>query len=107
MDLILTGRPVSGEEALRMGLANRLVEPGQALAARDELGRSLTLLPRSACAPIGSPRFPERKSLAFDDAMVNETGRGMEVVPRARRSPERRRFARGDGRHGRFPGTRE
>src|SRR5438105_1074789 len=31
LDLILTGRGVSGEEALQMGLANRLAEPGQAL----------------------------------------------------------------------------
>ena len=34
LDLILTGRSVSAEEALQMGLANRLVEPGKALAAR-------------------------------------------------------------------------
>ena len=31
--MILTGRGVAGDEALRMGLANRLVEPGEALSA--------------------------------------------------------------------------
>ena len=41
LDLILTGRGVSGEEALRMGLANRLVESGQALEGALELARTL------------------------------------------------------------------
>jgi len=30
LDMIITGRPVSGEEASVMGLANRLVERGKA-----------------------------------------------------------------------------
>ena len=46
LDMILTGRGVSGDEALRMGLANRLVEPGAALAAAIEL-RPAELLERS------------------------------------------------------------
>ena len=46
LDMILTGRGVSGEEAYEMGLANRLVEPGQALAAAKELAEALAKLPQ-------------------------------------------------------------
>src|SRR5579864_4483170 len=47
MDLILTGRGVSGEEALRMGLANRLAEQGQALSVALELAHQLAKLPQA------------------------------------------------------------
>ena len=46
LDLILTGRGVSGDEALRMGLANRLVAPGAALDQAVELAESLAELPQ-------------------------------------------------------------
>src|SRR6201995_3740013 len=45
LDLILTGRGVSGDEAQRMGLANRLTEPGGALDAARALARELSVLP--------------------------------------------------------------
>jgi enoyl-CoA hydratase/carnithine racemase len=41
MDMILTGRGVSGDEAQRMGLTNRLVGPGEALEAAIELANQL------------------------------------------------------------------
>ena len=46
MDLILTGRAVQAPEALGMGLANRVVPPGQALAASLALAQQLATLPQ-------------------------------------------------------------
>src|SRR2546430_9692566 len=46
MDLILTGRGVHGDEALRMGLANRLGPPGQALDAAVGLAHELARFPQ-------------------------------------------------------------
>lgn len=45
MDLILTGRPVKGPEALRMGLANRIVPPGEALQQAIALAKDIAKFP--------------------------------------------------------------
>ncbi|MDQ2749726.1 MAG: crotonase/enoyl-CoA hydratase family protein [Actinomycetota bacterium] len=47
LDLILTGRPVGAEEALAIGLANRVVAPGQARAAAQALAAELAALPQA------------------------------------------------------------
>src|SRR6516164_9734092 len=46
MDMILTGRAVDAAEAAAIGLANRVVPPGQALAAAQELAAQLASFPQ-------------------------------------------------------------
>ena len=47
IDLILTGRPVGAPEALRMGLANRVVGRGEACARAIALAREIAAFPQT------------------------------------------------------------
>ncbi len=99
LDLILTGRGVSGEEALRMGLANRLVESGRALEGALELARELARLPQR-CMRSDRMSAHEQWSMTWNDAMRNEFRRGMEVIGSGETVEGAKRFAAGEGRHG-------
>ncbi|HNM77590.1 MAG TPA: crotonase/enoyl-CoA hydratase family protein [Tepidiformaceae bacterium] len=101
LDLILTGRGVSGDEALRMGLANRIVEPGQALNAAKELALQIAGFPQR-CMRSDRLSALEQWDLAFDEAMANETRRGLEVIASSETREGASRFASGAGRHGAF-----
>lgn len=48
LDMMLTGRPVNADEAYAIGLANRLVEKGQARAEAERLAHELAALPQLA-----------------------------------------------------------
>jgi enoyl-CoA hydratase len=48
LDLILTGRAVSADEALRIGLADRVVESGRSLEAAVELAEQIAAAPQAA-----------------------------------------------------------
>jgi enoyl-CoA hydratase/carnithine racemase len=99
MDLILTGRGVSGEEAERIGLANRLAEQGQALSVALELAHQLAKLPQAA---LRSDRLSsiEQWDLSWEQAVLNEFRLGMATVATGETEAGARRFASGIGRHG-------
>jgi enoyl-CoA hydratase len=101
LDMILTGRPVAGEEAARMGLANRLVEPGTARAAAVALAKELAGFPQRC---LRSDRLSSYRQwgLDVDAALRMETTLGLAVIQSGETREGARRFAAGAGRHGKF-----
>jgi len=94
-----TGRGVSGEEAERIGLANRLVEPGQALAESLRLAHELARLPQAALRNDRRSAIAQW-SLDWDAATLNEFRLGVATVATGETEAGARRFAAGIGRHG-------
>jgi enoyl-CoA hydratase len=101
LDLILTGRSVGAEEALQMGLVNRLAETGEALATALELAQSLAAFPQGGLRGDRMSAY-EQWSLDWDAARRNELKRGLSVMASGESVAGAARFASGAGRHGSF-----
>ncbi|MFV3115153.1 crotonase/enoyl-CoA hydratase family protein [Gordonia amicalis] len=98
MDLVLTGRPVAADEALQMGLANRVVPSGTALDAAVELATEIAGFPQT-CLRHDRMSVLEQNGLDNDAALMNELQHGM-VSLAADTVAGATRFADGAGRHG-------
>ena len=79
LDLILTGRPVAADEALAMGLANRVVPPGTARAAAEALASQLASLPQ-VCMREDRLSAYEQGDLTMQEALTNEFMHGMRTI---------------------------
>ena len=99
LDLILTGRGVSGDEARSIGLVNRLVPKGSALVEAVALAKEIARLPQR-CMLSDRRSAYEQWDLPLLDALRRETQLGLEVLRSGESLEGARRFAAGAGRHG-------
>jgi enoyl-CoA hydratase len=100
MDMILTGRPVEAEEALQIGLVNRVVANGTAKKAATNLAHQIAVFPQ-ICLRGDRLSAMEQCDLPFEKAMANEFKHGLaSMANEAGRGAAR--FAKGAGRHGEF-----
>jgi enoyl-CoA hydratase len=99
LDLILTGRGVSGEEALRMGLANRLVPPGRALAEAVALASDIASRPQAALRHDRLSSY-EQWSLGLDEALLGEFHHGVAAIESGQIQGGLERYASGSWRRG-------
>ena len=97
MDMILTGRAVGAEEALAIGLANRVVPNGQARAAAEELAAELSRSPQG-CMRSDRLSALHQWGRSEVDAMDFEFGSLSRVADETIAGAQR--FAGGAGRHG-------
>jgi enoyl-CoA hydratase len=104
LDMILTGRPVGAEEALRMGLADRVVPDGQGRIAAEALAADIARFPQRCMRADRRSAF-EAWSLDESAAIANELRHGLEVIRSGETLEGAARFAAGAGRHGSFTET--
>ena len=97
MDMILTGRGVPADEALAMGLANRVVPAGTALAAARELAGQLAAFPQTC---LRSDRMSALTQWDAADPLAAEFAHGGKALAEAQSGAAR--FTAGAGRHGEF-----
>ncbi|MEW5740055.1 MAG: crotonase/enoyl-CoA hydratase family protein [Myxococcota bacterium] len=100
LDLILTGRPVKADEALAMGLVNRVVKKGEARAAAEALAKEIASFPQR-CMRADRASALTQFDHGLAEALLREFEGGLDALMQEG-VPGAQRFAQGAGRHGSF-----
>ncbi len=98
LDMILTGRPVGADEALAFGLANRIVDEGQALTAAQALALEIASFPQGCLRADRASAFTQW-DLPLAQALQREGAGGYRAVLDEGLAGAAR-FSAGAGRHG-------
>ncbi|MEZ6002469.1 crotonase/enoyl-CoA hydratase family protein [Hyphomonas sp.] len=101
MDMILTGREVSAEEALSFGLANYVSEEDTALPMARDVARRIAAFPQF-CMRTDRTSAMAQWSLPMDEALRCEIAGGLKVIEMGETRDGAKRFAAGVGRGGLF-----
>ncbi|OQV18651.1 putative 3-hydroxypropionyl-coenzyme A dehydratase [Hypsibius exemplaris] len=102
MDLILTGRPINGQEAFEMGLANKVVPRGTAIGQAINLASSIARFPQKCMlADRKSAYYSTFTAKSYEDALVFEHENGKEVIL-SEAIKGAQGFVSGLGKHGKF-----
>jgi len=99
MDLILTGRKVEAQEALAMGLCNRVVPNGQSLEAALALAQQIAAFPQQTMLADRASSYAQW-DLPMANALHQEWERGKHCIASGLGGAVR--FAAGAGRGGKF-----
>ena len=101
LDMILTGRPITAEEAYSWGIANRIVDNGPSRQEAEKLARQIAKFPK-ICIRNDRLSTYEQSGLSLEDAMVKEFEYGLKTIESGEYLEGSKAFTEGEGKHGSF-----